>query len=160
MANMSLIEESLISYALSPQVQLESSKKSSLELLKGLPRNLLSIRHPDFIKSLTKSFEDQSHDGPYEDAWRSGRALLALCLILYPKHYPLTGYYALELAKACWNAHVSENIGEIHWAGRLVSVLDSAESILQVAGGEEEDEVASGISTVNELRSLMNSEHI
>ncbi|KAG8753301.1 hypothetical protein FRC14_006181 [Serendipita sp. 396] len=155
--NESLLQEELISYAL-PQLRIHDLR-TTLELLKSLPRHLWSIRNPDFIKHLTETFENQSHDGPYEDAWRSGKALLALCLILYPRYHPLTGYYALELGKACWNAQVAENT-ESHWLQRLASILDFAESSLQVAGAEEEDEIASGILTVQKIRSLMESKYI
>jgi hypothetical protein len=43
------------------------------------------------MEDLSKRFESETHDGPYEEAWLTGRALLAFCLIVYPENYPLTG---------------------------------------------------------------------
>lgn len=49
------------------------------------------IRDKDFMPGLCKRFEAYSHDGPYVDAWRTGRALIAACTLVYPRNYPLTG---------------------------------------------------------------------
>jgi len=57
----------------------------------GIARLPNSIRHEAFIEDLSKRFESETHDGPYEEAWLTGRALLAFCLIVYPENYPLTG---------------------------------------------------------------------
>jgi SET and MYND domain-containing protein len=59
--------------------------------LGALPSSLGCIRHEEFMKNLSKRFENETHDGPYDTAWRTGRALLASCLLQYPKNYPLTG---------------------------------------------------------------------
>lgn len=59
----------------------------------ALTRLPSSVRHEKFIRDLSSRFESQTHDGPFEEAWLTGRSLLALCLLVYPENYPLTGIY-------------------------------------------------------------------
>jgi len=66
--------------------------------LDGLSRLPSAIRHEAFFKDLSERFERQTHDGPHEEAWITGRTLLALCLVLYPDNYPLTGKYDMAFA--------------------------------------------------------------
>lgn len=123
------------------------------EVLARLPA---SIRHEEFMKILSTRFESQVHDGPYAEAWLTGRALLALCLLMYPLNYPITGYYAAELAKACWNAYILTS--EPIWISRAKGTLQFSRGILEVAGGEEELEAAAGLTTCQTLESLIAAE--
>src|SRR4051794_16653093 len=75
------IEISLIAmvFTRSPPWSLVVSNEG-LSALSRLPALLACIRHEEFMKGLSERFENETHDGPYETAWGSGRALLALCL--------------------------------------------------------------------------------
>jgi hypothetical protein len=70
--------------------------------------------------------------------------------------YVLIGYYTLELAKACWNAYVlsSESI----WLKRTNTSLRFARKILEVVGGEEEDEIAAGVMIIERLEPVVAKE--
>ncbi|PVG02620.1 hypothetical protein CPB86DRAFT_530653 [Serendipita vermifera] len=133
---------------------------SGVATLRGLPSPLTSIRQDSFLKNLTERFETIAHDGPYDTLWQVGKALLAVCLISYPHNYPLTAYYAIELAKGCWNAHLLESqySNGKFWLLRVQSAIDFAKPMLQIIGGEEECETAQGLVTIETLESLLEEE--
>jgi hypothetical protein len=87
-----IIEDSLAAlvFTSSTPSSLVVSNKG-LSTFGGIPSSLACIRHEDFMKNLSQRFENETHDGPYDAAWRTGRAMLAMCLLQYPKNYPLTG---------------------------------------------------------------------
>lgn len=63
-------------------------RNAGITYLRSLPS---SVRNGEFMKILSERFETIAHEGPYEDLWDTGRALLALYLLHYPANYPLTG---------------------------------------------------------------------
>jgi len=62
----------------------------------------------------------------------------------------------LELAKACWNAYVLSP--ESIWLKRAKTSLRFARKILEVVGGEEEDEIAAGLMIIERLEPLIAKE--
>ncbi|KAH8114566.1 SET domain-containing protein [Phellopilus nigrolimitatus] len=116
----------------------------STRSLSSLPEQLFVVLDESFLPSLSKTFSDAAHDGPYELALRSGMELLALYLILYPCSYPQTGLHCLEMAKTAWNASVQKEETKL-----LVIATDS----LSVLGqeGDAEDGPLLEAATLNEL---------
>lgn len=147
-----LVEQELTTYVFPGSPDEFQVDGSNLDLLRQLPAHLGAVRHELFFKSLSKRFEDHVHDGPYEDAWTIGRALLALCILVYPPNYPLIGYYGLELAKASWNAHISDLVTP--WARRLSRLLDFIEPILAIVALEEEGQ-NDGLGVCKTLRDML-----
>ena len=60
-------------------------------LLLSLPLELRVILHEDFLPTLSKSFKDAAHDGPFEKAIWKGLTLLAVYMVVYPAYFPQTG---------------------------------------------------------------------
>jgi hypothetical protein len=95
-----------------------------------LLEEFLPAFHPSYLPSLAEAFSLTSHDGPYDVAVQKGATLLALYCLIYPTNYPMVGQsfetrlrvahhshcivgiglHALELAKTCWNAVVTDAV--------------------------------------------------
>jgi hypothetical protein len=102
-------------------------------------------------------------DVPYWHSvfWYIPRTILSLVRIHHsrcnePRTQALIGYYALELAKACWNAYILDS--ESVWLKRTKVSLEFSRRILEVVGGEEEDETAAGLVVIETLESLISQE--
>lgn len=119
------LEERLTNFAL-PGFTIEWPEH---QLLFSLPADLSSVLHEDYLPSLSSTFRNASHDGPFETALRSGLALLALYMIVYPPRYPPSGItnfilsyitslteekglHCLELAKVLWNGTINGDVTE------------------------------------------------
>ncbi|KAF8908335.1 hypothetical protein CPB85DRAFT_1376403 [Mucidula mucida] len=120
---------------------------TSLELFSGkrmLPETLRFVFNEDFLTSMTKSFSDQSHDGPFPRALVTGEIVLWVYKLIYPENYPQIGMHLLELAKTAWNAMMTSDEDsqqvEVLMNQRPVDVfrnyLEAARKNLMVIGEE------------------------
>lgn len=146
--------------------------------IEGMPRSLLCLLSEQYLESLSKSFTESSHDGPYRLALDTGSTLLALYMVIYPTNYPqigkssqsqlrdsdlmpIPGMHSLELAKTAWNAvmtgsespsgtRTSEEKALILLAR---SYLSMSSRILGVFGREGDD--AGPLQEIQVLRELL-----
>jgi SET and MYND domain-containing protein len=65
------------------------------QLFPHLPQALLPILHETYLPTLSSAFRTAAHDGPVEEALRTGRTLLAFYEVAYPPMYPQTGTHEL-----------------------------------------------------------------
>lgn len=56
-----------------------------------LPTMLGCVLHESYLPSLSETFSNASHDGPYDVALDTGESLLALYRLVYPPNYPQIG---------------------------------------------------------------------
>jgi len=143
-----------------------------------LPVHFQLCKHGDYISKLVKRFEDASHDGPASTALETGRGILAIYTLIYPFSYPLTGrvlgltgifayeavtaYAVLELAKACWNAEIKDDIApDRPWLELASELLEVAERMFMVLGPEDGAQTrSSALETVDHLKGLITLEWI
>ncbi|KIJ54416.1 hypothetical protein M422DRAFT_775528 [Sphaerobolus stellatus SS14] len=115
---------------------------------------------PNYLPSLSEEFSEASHSGSYDKAIEKGKSLLALYFLLYPANYPMIGLHALELAKICWNAFVT-NPSSLERLVEMNSLLDLVEKIFitifggSVVSSSEDDPIIIELRT---LKSALNSE--
>ena len=125
---------------------------STSQRLSSLPRLLLPVLHESYLPSLSSAFRTAAHDGPIEEALRTGRALLALYMVIYPPMYPqagrdhflfnstifffllildsfpftvhllFTALHCLELCKVSWNATVQLPAEEVAAVAEILKV--------------------------------------
>jgi len=106
-----------------------------------LPPDLLGAFNESFLREISESFSQGSHDGPFLAAVRFGQILRGIYRIIYPPLYPLLGYHDLELAKTVWNA-IAENevqAEEDRFKSKALRYLQSAEVVLEAVGQADKD---------------------
>jgi len=76
----------------------------TMETIDTFPPHLLPLLGSAYLPSLSEQFSNASHGRAYDMAVMKGVTLLGLYLTIYPRHFPLVGLHALEIAKVAWNA--------------------------------------------------------
>ncbi|KDQ20923.1 hypothetical protein BOTBODRAFT_100397 [Botryobasidium botryosum FD-172 SS1] len=126
---------------------------SQLDLTSNLQR---SLEDDTLLPRLSSTFSDASHDGQFNASRRSGLALLAVYVLIYPQNYPLIGLHCLELAKTWWNEFISS--GSICLLVETQKFLRWAEEVLMISGSKGEGGGDSAWESLLMLQGLVQEE--
>ncbi|KAK7690039.1 hypothetical protein QCA50_006684 [Cerrena zonata] len=76
-------------------------------LVFAISEELYPFLNDTCLPDLSEQFTRSSHEGEFDIAILTGKRLLALYRMIYPRNFPQIGMHALELAKTAWNAVVT-----------------------------------------------------
>ncbi|KAG8957467.1 hypothetical protein FRC00_003937, partial [Tulasnella sp. 408] len=125
--------------------------------IKDVPPTLLPfVRDYEYLPALSSRFSDIAHSANPKLylALSTGLTLLAMYLVIYPRHHPLIGLHCLELAKVVWNVGIVSPTEEAKCAPMAGKLLDLARSTMVVSLPSSGFEGEDGSSPWKDLQNL------